>query len=256
MIVEKILQVFGFFPSLRVLGFTTLAVAVFFFGGLNLLALGIVGQYLARIYREDVPRILSETRQAIAVTVLVVVGGIIFGWLVSLRFPLPAGSIDLRVDRTLFQQQLSAPGYSFLPNLNTEGIFWNNVRSLALAALVGAFSFGSLALLLLLTPMAIVGFFAGEVANLGFNPVTFFVAFILPHGVLELPAAILATALSLRLGASVTAPPPGVSAGENLLHAFADVVKVFVFVVLPLLLIAAWVEANLTPQVVLWFYGR
>ena len=218
--------------------------------------LGERGFSLARIYREDVPRILNETRQAIAVTVLVVVGGIIFGWLVSLRFPLPAGSIDLRVDRTLFQQQLSAPGYSFLPSLNTEGIFWNNVRSLALAALVGAFSFGSLALLLLLTPMAIVGFFAGEVANLGLNPLTFFVAFILPHGILELPAAILATALSLRLGASVTAPPPGVSAGENLLHAFADLVKVFVFVVLPLLLIAAWVEANLTPQVVLWFYGR
>ncbi len=52
LIVEKCLQMIGFFPSLRVLGFTTLAVAVFFFGGLNLLALGIVGQYIARIYRE------------------------------------------------------------------------------------------------------------------------------------------------------------------------------------------------------------
>ena len=52
LIVEKILQMFGYMPGLRVLGFTTLAAAVFFFGGLNLLALGIVGQYLARIYRE------------------------------------------------------------------------------------------------------------------------------------------------------------------------------------------------------------
>ena len=52
LIVSKILQMFGYFPSLQVMGFTTLAVAVFFFGGLNLLALGIVGQYLARIYRE------------------------------------------------------------------------------------------------------------------------------------------------------------------------------------------------------------
>ncbi len=52
LIVEKILQAFGYFPQLRVLGFTTLAVAVFGFGGLNLLALGIVGQYIARIYRE------------------------------------------------------------------------------------------------------------------------------------------------------------------------------------------------------------
>jgi dolichol-phosphate mannosyltransferase len=52
LIVEKFLQAFGYFPQLRVLGFTTLAVAIFAFGGLNLLALGIVGQYIARIYRE------------------------------------------------------------------------------------------------------------------------------------------------------------------------------------------------------------
>jgi dolichol-phosphate mannosyltransferase len=52
LILEKILQMFGLFPSLRVLGFTTLAAAIFFFGGLNLFALGVVGQYLARIYRE------------------------------------------------------------------------------------------------------------------------------------------------------------------------------------------------------------
>jgi len=52
LVAEKVLQLFGFFTSLRVLGFTTLAAAIFFFGGLNLLALGIIGQYVARIYRE------------------------------------------------------------------------------------------------------------------------------------------------------------------------------------------------------------
>jgi len=52
LVAEKVMQIFGFFTSLRVLGFTTLAVAILFFGGLNLLALGIIGQYLARIYRE------------------------------------------------------------------------------------------------------------------------------------------------------------------------------------------------------------
>jgi len=52
LVAEKILQMFGFFQDLSVLGFTTVAVAILFFGGLNLFALGIVGQYLARIYRE------------------------------------------------------------------------------------------------------------------------------------------------------------------------------------------------------------
>lgn len=53
LIVEKILQMFGYFPELRVLGFTTLAVAVFGLSGAQLLSLGIIGQYLARIYRES-----------------------------------------------------------------------------------------------------------------------------------------------------------------------------------------------------------
>jgi glycosyltransferase involved in cell wall biosynthesis len=48
----KAAQFFGYFPSLEVKGFTTVAVAVFCLGGIQLLCLGIVGQYLARIYRE------------------------------------------------------------------------------------------------------------------------------------------------------------------------------------------------------------
>ena len=210
---------------------------------------------LVGLYRKDVPRILRENWQAIGVTSLIILGGIVFGWLFALRFPLPGGVIDFHIDRTMFQQRLNMPGYDFLPRLDTQGIFWNNVRSLALAALLGLFSFGSMALILLLAPMGIVGFMAGEVTGLGMNPLTFLLAFIVPHGIFEIPAAVLATAFSLRLGASVIAPPPGVSVGENLLHAFADLVKIFVFVVLPLLLVAAWVEATITPQIVLWIYG-
>lgn len=48
----KICQLFGWFLSYQVKGFTTLAVAVFCLGGIQLLCLGIIGQYLARIYRE------------------------------------------------------------------------------------------------------------------------------------------------------------------------------------------------------------
>jgi dolichol-phosphate mannosyltransferase len=53
LVVEKILQMFGYFPELRVLGFTTLAVAIFGLSGVQLLSLGIIGQYLARVYRES-----------------------------------------------------------------------------------------------------------------------------------------------------------------------------------------------------------
>ncbi|MBI5034444.1 MAG: stage II sporulation protein M [Chloroflexi bacterium] len=214
------------------------------------------GFSLLRVYREDVPRLLRENRLPIVMTLLVVLGGIALGWLIALRFPLPAGVIPLQVDLKTFTSQAATPGYNFLPGIDTVSIFSNNVRSLLLASLLGLFSFGSLALILLLAPMAIVGVFAGEMSFLGSDPLTFFTAFILPHGIFELPAAIIATAFALRLGASIIAPPAGVTAGQNLLRALADLVKIFIFVVLPLLLAAAWIEANITPQIVIWFYGR
>ncbi|MCI0475545.1 MAG: stage II sporulation protein M, partial [Anaerolineales bacterium] len=86
--------------------------------------------------------------------------------------------------------------------------------------------------------------------------IVFLLAALLPHGILELPAAILATAFALRAGASIIAPPPGVTAGENLLRALADFVKIILFVVLPLLFIAALVEVNVTPQILMWMYRR
>jgi dolichol-phosphate mannosyltransferase len=48
----KLAQMTGRLTSLEVKGFTTLAVAVFCLSGLQLLSLGIIGQYLARIYGE------------------------------------------------------------------------------------------------------------------------------------------------------------------------------------------------------------
>ena len=213
------------------------------------------GFSLARVYREDVPRLLRENRLPMVMTVIAMLGGVALGWVIASRFPLPAGAFPLKVDADIFKNQATI-GYNFMPGIDTLAIFSNNVRSLLLASLLGLFSFGSLALILLLAPMAIVGVFAGEMGALGSDPLTFLTAFILPHGIFELPAAIIATAFALRLGASIIAPPPGVTAGQNLLHALADLLKIFVFLVLPLLLLAAFVEANITPQIVLWFYGR
>jgi len=52
LIVQRVLQFFGFFKDLEVLGFTTVAVSVFFMGGVQLICLWVIGEYLARIYRE------------------------------------------------------------------------------------------------------------------------------------------------------------------------------------------------------------
>ena len=66
LVIEKLLQLFGYFPELRVLGFTTLAVAVFGLSGVQLLSLGIIGQYLARVYRESKGRPIYVVETIIA----------------------------------------------------------------------------------------------------------------------------------------------------------------------------------------------
>jgi dolichol-phosphate mannosyltransferase len=52
LLVIKLLQFCGYFARLEVPGFTTVAVAVFCIGGIQLLCTGILGEYVARVYKE------------------------------------------------------------------------------------------------------------------------------------------------------------------------------------------------------------
>jgi uncharacterized membrane protein SpoIIM required for sporulation len=89
----------------------------------------------------------------------------------------------------------------------------------------------------------------------GLSPVVFILAFVGPHGIIEIPAAVIATAAALRMGASLVRRDSRLTLGEGWLQALVDFVKLFVFVVLPLLVIAALAEAYVTPQVVCLVYG-
>jgi uncharacterized membrane protein SpoIIM required for sporulation len=104
-------------------------------------------------------------------------------------------------------------------------------------------------------PLALVGFFAVEVGLLGYNPWLFVAAFLLPHGIIEMPAAVIATAFALRIGAALVSPPAGLDVGQGFLLVLANFCKIFVFLIVPLLLGAAFIEANITPQIVLALYG-
>jgi len=116
------------------------------------------------------------------------------------------------------------------------------------------FSFGTLAIALLMFPMAVIFFLVVQAASV-YNPVVFFAAAVLPHGVFELPAVVIATALSVRLGAVFMSPPKGMTVGEGWLLALADFVKVFLALVVPLLTLAAAIEVHVTPLVVMRVLG-
>jgi uncharacterized membrane protein SpoIIM required for sporulation/ABC-type transport system involved in multi-copper enzyme maturation permease subunit len=206
------------------------------------------------LYLRDIPRVLARSYPALALVLVSLAGAVWVGWEVAIRFRIPAEYIPLdQITEETFRQ---ASTISLLPALTPWGILQNNIRSLILAALLGTFSFGSLAAILLMAPIAIIAYATCQVAWAGYDPLTFVLTFVVPHGVLEMPAAIIATALAVRLGATFIAPPRGMTVGEGWMQALADFVKVFVAVVVPLLALAAAVEAFLTPALVLAVYGR
>jgi uncharacterized membrane protein SpoIIM required for sporulation len=209
---------------------------------------------LARFYGYDVPQLVRMNRASLTLVLLGLIAAGVIGWSFAAQYPLPPSVVVLKgIDSEAFDQ---FEGTSFVPSLSIWGILNHNVRSLVLAGLLAVPSFGSLAVILLMVPIALIGFLTGQVAMAGYSPLVFLATFILPHGIVELPAAILATAAAVRLGMSIISPPAGMTVSQSLLQALAYFIKLFVFVVVPLLVLAALIEAHITPQLVAAVYGN
>jgi uncharacterized membrane protein SpoIIM required for sporulation len=118
---------------------------------------------------------------------------------------------------------------------------------------LGLVSFSILGMLPLFASMGVVGYLMALLMGNGL-PVWNYAMFVIPHGILEIPAVILATAAVLQSGAVLAAPTPGKSIGQIWLESLADWCKVMVGVVIPLLLIAAMIEAWLTPRIAVMFF--
>ncbi len=140
------------------------------------------------------------------------------------------------------------PMFDFAPVM---AIWWQNVRALAIALLLGIISFGVLGVLPSIATFSILGYLLQYFVNNGIPAWQYLIGFILPHGILEIPAAILAGAAVLQMGAILSTPTPGKTIGEVWLVCLADWAKIMVGIVLPLLFFAAVVEAWITPQVAL-----
>jgi len=124
-----------------------------------------------------------------------------------------------------------------------------NLRALILATLLAIFTFGVMSLVVTMIPFAVLGFILALVAASNLSPLPFFMA-VIPHGIVEIPAIVLAGAAALRLGSVVTRPPDGLTVGEAWLRALGDTVKIGVGVVTPLILVAGILEVVVTPRVV------
>jgi uncharacterized membrane protein SpoIIM required for sporulation/ABC-type transport system involved in multi-copper enzyme maturation permease subunit len=209
---------------------------------------------IRRLYGRDIPQLMRLQRLPLLIAALVLLGALVAGWAVAQAFPLPAGVIDLEGLGNV-DWAGDMPDVPLLPGFDVRGIFTHNLWVVGISLALAPLSFGAVPLMLPLPAMLLVGLFAGEAAFAGLNPLVFLAVFILPHGILELAAVVLGMGFGLRLGACIMSPPPGFSISEGLLLSLADLLKVFVLLVIPLLLLAAVVEVYVTPLVVMRFFG-
>jgi uncharacterized membrane protein SpoIIM required for sporulation/ABC-type transport system involved in multi-copper enzyme maturation permease subunit len=129
-------------------------------------------------------------------------------------------------------------------------LFFFNARTTLVFLLMGLISFGTLGVVLYVVNFALVGGVLGAANLIGFSPLLIFAAGVLPHGLFELTAVILATAGVLKMGVLLVSPNTERSLGEIFLVALADWFRVFIGLVIPLLAIAALIEVYLTPVLI------
>jgi uncharacterized membrane protein SpoIIM required for sporulation/ABC-type transport system involved in multi-copper enzyme maturation permease subunit len=204
-------------------------------------------------YRHELGKTFAKMRLPAILVTVVLIGGVILGASLADEFVIPPELIN---DATLQNGGIvGIQEFRFFDDSSIPMVWLNNLRTVFLATFAGLLSFGVLALIVMVVPILFIGFFAATTASAGLSPLLFLLAFVLPHGILEIPALIIAGAAILRLGAAIASPAPGKTISEAWLGAAADWAKVMVGLVLPLLLGAAALEVLLTPRIVTWLFG-
>ena len=132
-------------------------------------------------------------------------------------------------------------------------ILYHNLRALLLETVLGVLTFGVLAVVVYMLPWGLVGYLAGQFAFSGASPLAV-APFVVPHGLFEFPALLIVSTAVFHWGATTVAPPPGKGLAAVWLEAAADFFRVLLGLALPLLLVAALLEAFVTPSVVVWIF--
>lgn len=193
----------------------------------------------------------------ILLSVLMLLAGGILGSSQAEHFPIPLELLNLQGLEEGFVSGIEEFGSIRFFSVGGVGlVFYHNLRVIVLASLLGIFSFGTLGMVVLMAPFGIIGYLSATAAQGGVTLWKFLLAFVLPHGILEIPAIAISGAIILRLGATLVTPVPGRTIREAWLHSFAEWTKILLIVVMPLLLGAAILEIYVTPQFALWLFRQ
>jgi uncharacterized membrane protein SpoIIM required for sporulation/ABC-type transport system involved in multi-copper enzyme maturation permease subunit len=199
-------------------------------------------------YGRVIPSTIRRMRWAILVVMIICVAAFFTGQYLVGQFPINLSKGGTNVAEGVRKLMNYWPLFSFSP---VAAIWWQNVRALLVGMILGVFSFGIMGLLPIFITIAAVGYLGQILTNNGLPAMQYLSGMVLPHGVIEIPMAILATAAVVYAGAKLATPAAHENFGETWVRSMADWVKIMLGVVVPLLFVAAAIEAWVTPQIVM-----
>jgi uncharacterized membrane protein SpoIIM required for sporulation len=207
---------------------------------------------LTEWYRSELPLTIRQLRQPLVIVFAIGLVSIVASYIwVVVNVP---AYIDISPERAEEFRTFVADNVVNLDRLDTQIpaplLFLYNTRTTIVFLLTGLFSFGTLGLTLFMLNFVLVGGVLGAAELVGFSPLLTFAIGILPHGIFELTAVILATAAMLKVGAQLVSTNTDKSLGETLLLSLTDWLKVFIGLVVPLLAVAAVIEIYVTPMLI------
>jgi len=197
-------------------------------------------------------RLLSALRFPIPMLIPVIIGGGALGYWLAQTHPF---SPDLQAMLTGDKMLENLASLQVYDNVLPAFIVFQNVRALLIQAILGMFTLGVLGLLIFMLPWGVIGYVAGQFAVAGQDPWLFLLGTIVPHAIIEVPALLIASAAAWRWHVVAISPPPNQTLSEAFLTTAADFLRLLIGLVIPLLIVAAMVEAWITPQVLAYVYG-
>jgi uncharacterized membrane protein SpoIIM required for sporulation len=201
-------------------------------------------------YRKSVLPVLPKLRNAMIFVVVSIACIFAAGFLLAQLRPDLGLPFDVSKQPTKFAAIHELFNTVRTPSLRAvAGVLSQNMRVLFLATFLGIFTFGVMGVITAIVPFGALGYLLGNqsVLSLGVGALA---AALVPHSLIAFPIMLISVAAGVRLGMIVTRPPEGEGVWDAWLRALADVFKVNIALVLPLLIVAAFVEVYITPVIV------
>jgi uncharacterized membrane protein SpoIIM required for sporulation len=209
---------------------------------------------LGEWYRRQIVPTLRDLRSSILVMAVLFLAAIWFGYSQAQAFELPSEWVNLNEGGFGVSQQ---EGLLSLVSTETVFLLWfHNIRAMLIGSFAGMVTFGILGVLVFLLPIMVISFLLVPFISVGIPAWKYLVGLVLPHGIFELPAILLVGATILHIGVGLATPSKRESIADTTIRSLAVWAKILVGLVLPLMLLAATMEALVTPRLAIWLFSQ